>query len=94
MILIAPLAGSLKVARACGIVGQGEAVGHDLADAHPALLDERHHAPHLAGRRPAADELELVEDQALHGDLDADRRDADGGAAAAAAEHAEGPLRR
>ena len=42
----------------------------------------------------AADELELVEDQALHRDLDADGGDAHGGAAAAPAEHAQRPLDR
>ena len=94
MILIAPLERSLKVASASRVVGQGEAVGDHLADPHPALLDVWHHPPHLAGRGARADELQLVEDEPLHGDLHADRRDADGGAAAAAAEHLEGPLDR
>ena len=67
-------------------------MGHHLADPHPALLDEGHDPPHLAGGRARADELELVEDEPLHRDLDPDGRDPDGGAATAAAEHAEGPL--
>ena len=46
-------------------------MGHDLAEAHPALRDVRHDASHLAGRGAAADQLELVEDEPRHVDLDA-----------------------